>query len=133
MRPFACLTLLAGLTLIPSGRADQPKNDANDQSDVALEKEPGDPKLTKIVLVAGRQSHGPGDHEFFAGTTILMKMLQQIPGIAPVMARDSWPKNEKIFDNAKAVMFYLDGGGGHPLADPKRLGLIQKLIDQKCG
>lgn len=113
--------------------ADEPKVDPYDQSDVALEKEPADAKLSKIVLIAGRQSHGPGDHEFFAGTAILMKMLQQTPGVAPVMARDGWPKNERIFDNAKAVVFYLDGRGGHPLADPKKLGVIQKLIDQKAG
>src|SRR5205814_10036803 len=103
-------------------RADEPKFDPYDQSDVVLEKEPADAKLAKIVLVAGRQSHGPGDHEFFAGTAILMKMLQQTPSVAPVMARDGWSKNERIFDNAKAVVFYLDGGGGHPLADPKKLG-----------
>src|SRR5262245_49938571 len=121
MRLCGFLTLLASLAFVPSGRADEPKADAYDQSDIALEKEPTDPKLAKVVLVAGRQSHGPGDHEFFSGTAILMKMLQQTPGVFPVMARDSWPKNEKIFDNAKAVLFYLDGGGGHPLADPKRL------------
>ena len=123
------LALLAPLGI----RADEPKVDPYDQSDIALEKEPADAKLAKIVLIAGRQSHGPGDHEFFAGTSILMKMLQQTPGVAPVMARDGWPKNERIFDNAKAVVFYLDGGGGHPLADPKKLGVIQKLIDQKTG
>jgi type 1 glutamine amidotransferase len=127
------LALFAALITSSAARADEPKAEAYDQSDIALEKEPGDPKLAKIVLVAGSRSHGPGDHEFFAGTAILMKILQQTPGVAPVMIRDGWPKNEKIFENAKAVVFYLDGGGGHPLADPKKLGLIQKLIDQKCG
>ena len=113
--------------------AEQPKIDRYDQSDVPLEKEVTDPSLAKIVLIAGRQSHGPGDHEFFAGSAILMKMLQQTPGVWPVMARDGWPKNEAIFDGAKSVVFYLDGRGGHPLADPKKLGLVQKLINQKCG
>src|SRR5262249_38961708 len=116
-----------------AGRAEEPKIDAYDQSDVALEREPADAKLAKIGLIAGRQSHGPGDHEFFAGTAILMKMLQQTPGVASVMARDGWPKNERIFDNAKAVVFYLDGGGGHPLADPKKLGVVQKPVDHKTG
>lgn len=77
-----------------------------------LEVEPTNKKLPKIVLVAGSRSHGPGDHEFFAGTVILMKMLAQ-NGVAPVMARDSWPKNEKVFDGATAVMFYADGGGAN--------------------
>ena len=114
-------------------RGDQPKVDPYDQSDIPLEQESSDPKLAKVVLVAGRQSHGPGDHEFFAGTAILWKMLQQTPGVFPVMVRDGWPKNERVFDNARCVVFYLDGRGGHPLADPKKLGLIQTLIDRKCG
>ncbi|MFL5340956.1 MAG: ThuA domain-containing protein [Gemmataceae bacterium] len=124
----ACLLLFAAAV-----RADPPKVDPYEQSDVVLEQESNDPSLAKIVLIAGRPSHGPGDHEFFAGCAILKQMLQQTPGVWPVMVRDGWPKDEKIFDGAKAVVFYLDGRGGHPLADPKKLGVIQKLIDQKCG
>ena len=80
-------------------------------------KEPtGILKLAKIVIVAGRQSHGPGDHEFFAGCAILMNLLSQTPGVAPVMVRDGWPKNEKIFDGAQDLSSsYLDGGNKHPL------------------
>src|SRR5205085_11631414 len=77
--------------------------DPYDQSGVPLEKQPTDPKLSKIVLVAGRQSHGPGDHEFFAGCAILMKTLAQTPGVFPVMVRDGWPKKKETFENAKAV------------------------------
>ena len=52
----------------------------------------------KIVLVAGSKSHGPGDHEFFAGTAILMNLLKQTPGVWPVMVRNGWPKDESVFD-----------------------------------
>ena len=107
--------------------------DPYDQSKVPLEVEPQDPKAIKIVLVAGRQSHGPGDHEFFAGTAILCNLLKQTPGIAPVMARDGWPKNEKIFEGAKAVVFYMDGGGGHPVIQKEHKAVVQKLIDQGVG
>jgi type 1 glutamine amidotransferase len=123
------LFLLAPLAV----HGDEPKVDPYDQSDIPLEQKPDDPKAAKIVLVAGRPSHGPGDHEFFAGSAILWKMLKQTPGVFPVMVRDGWPKDERVFDNAKCVVFYLDGGGGHPLADPAKLGVVQKLIDQKCG
>src|SRR5216110_3404039 len=90
--------------------------DPYDQSSVPLEVQPNDPNAVKIVLVAGRQSHGPGEHEFFAGCALLMKLLGQTPGVFPVMARDGWPKDpEKTFAGAKAVVFYMDGGGGHPV------------------
>src|SRR5262245_55328786 len=102
----------AGLALGMLSAADI---DPYDQSGVPLEKQPTDASQAKIVLVAGRQSHGPGDHEFFAGCAILMKMLQQTPGVFPVMARDGWPKNPKTFENARAVVFYMDGGEGHPI------------------
>ena len=47
---------------------------------VPIEVQPTDSKLTKIVLVAGRPSHGRGEHEFFAGCALLMKLLKETPG-----------------------------------------------------
>lgn len=107
--------------------------DPYDQSGVPLEKQPTDPSKAKIVLVAGRQSHGPGDHEFFAGCAILMKMLQQTSGVAPVMARDGWPKKADTFEGAKAVVFYMDGGGGHPILQKEHREVVQKLMDKGVG
>ena len=135
MRLLACLALgvaaLACLGLIaPAFAADA---DPFDQSGVPMEVEPKDPNATKIVIVAGRQSHGPGDHEFFAGSAILKKVLEQNPNVAVVMARDGWPKNEKIFENAKTVVFYMDGGGGHPIIQKGHKETVQKLIDQGVG
>ena len=107
--------------------------DPYDQSGVLLEKQPTDSSLKKIVIVAGRRSHGPGDHEFFAGSALLMKMLQQTPGVSVVMARDGWPKNPKTFDDTKAVVFYMDGGGGHPIIQKEHKEVVQKLMDQGVG
>jgi type 1 glutamine amidotransferase len=125
---FAACAALALAAALPAADVDP-----YDQSGVPLEKEPADAKAAKIVLVAGKQSHGPGDHEFFAGCAILMNLLKQTPGVAPVMARDGWPKNEKIFDGAKAVVFYMDGGGGHPILQKEHQEVVQKLIDQGVG
>src|SRR5204863_5862049 len=119
--------LIGGVCLL---RAEE-KIDPYDQSGVPLEKQPTDAKLKKIVLVAGRKSHGKGDHEFFAGCAILMKMLQQTPGVFPVMARDGWPKDPRTFEGAKSIVFYMDGGGGHPVIQQKRMEYLQKLIDHK--
>ena len=128
--PLLCLAALTALSPWLVRAADP---DPFDQSGVPLEKQPTDPKLTKIVLVAGRTSHGPGDHEFFAGSAILMKMLKETPGVFPVMARDGWPKNPKTFEDAKAVVFYMDGGGGHPILNKGHKEVVQKLMDKKVG
>ena len=108
--------------------------DPYDQSGVPLEKQPTNPALKKIVLVAGHKSHGPRQHEFFAGCALLMKMLQETPGVFPVMARDGWPKDpEATFKDAKAVVLYMDGGSGHPAIVPSHMAELKKLMDDKAG
>lgn len=110
------------------------KVDPFDQSKVALEVEPpAGFKGKRVLIVAGRQSHGPGDHEFFAGSAILMELLKQNPGVFPIMARDGWPKNEKLLDTADCIVMYMDGGGGHPAIKPERMALIQKQLDRGAG
>lgn len=128
------LSLLILLTPVGLSRADEPKIDPYDQSKVELEKEPpAGFKGKRVLVVAGRQSHGPGDHEFFAGSAILCNLLKQTDGVFPIMARDGWPKNEKLFDTADCVVMYMDGGGGHPAIQPERMKLIQKQLDRGCG
>jgi hypothetical protein len=107
--------------------------DPYDQSGVRLEVQPPDPALTKIVLVAGKQSHGPGEHEFFAGCALLMKLLQETPGVFPVMARDGWPKDPKTFVGAKAVVFFMDGGNQHPIIQNNHLEEVHNLMDRGVG
>jgi type 1 glutamine amidotransferase len=130
-KPFHTAILLFLLLITPALRAQTV--DPYDQSKVPLEVDTTDTSLTKIVLVAGHKSHGPGEHEFFAGCAVLMNLLKQTPGVFPVMARDGWPKNEKIFDNAKSIVFYADGGAGHPLIQGDRLTSFQKYIDRGVG
>ena len=131
MKTLAVVLCAVTFSLITSNTRAQ-DFDPYDQSKIPLEVEPTDPKLPKIVLIAGSRSHGPGDHEFFAGTALLMKMLSQ-NGVAPVMARDGWPKNEKIFDGAKAVVIYSDGDGGHPAVQGKRPELLNALMKNGVG
>lgn len=120
---------LAGFLSLPAADVDP-----YDQSGVPIEVQPTDTSLNKIVLVAGRQSHGAGEHEFFAGSAILMKLLKQTPGVFPVMVRDGWPKDPvKTFADAKAVVFYMDGGGGHPILQKDHQKVVQELMDKGVG
>ena len=98
---------------------------AQERRDVPLEVEPIDPAAAKIVLLAGSFSKGGGEHEYFAGSVVLFNLLKQTPGVCPVLAAEGWPKNEKIFENARAVVFYMDGGGKQPVLAPGRLELIE--------
>jgi type 1 glutamine amidotransferase len=91
-------------------------------------------QTTKIVLIAGTPSHGPGEHEFNAGTTILTNCLKKISNIEPVMVKGGWPTDESVFEGAKTVVFYMDGGSNHPMIKTKeRMALMQKLMDRGVG
>jgi type 1 glutamine amidotransferase len=104
-----------------------------DRSDVPLEVEPTDPSAAKIVVIAGSFSKGGGEHEYFAGAVLLTKLLKQTTGVAPVLAAEGWPKNERILEGAKTIVFYMDGGGKQPILAPEKFQLIEKLAARGVG
>jgi hypothetical protein len=68
----------------------------------------------KIVLVAGPRSHGYGAHEHNAGCLLLAEKLNtHMPTIHAAVYENGWPEDPTAFDNADAIAFYCDGGGGH--------------------
>jgi hypothetical protein len=97
-----------------------------------LEEQPKDPKLAKVVFVAGSNSFKPGEHEYMGGCAVLMDLLRQTPGVFPVLALD-WPKKPETFAGAKAVVFFFDGGDKHGLLKEGRLDQVQKLADAGAG
>ncbi len=88
----------------------------------------------KLVLVAGRPSHGPGQHEFRAGTMLLKKCLDaSFPRIVSEVYTMGWPADPTAFDNADAIFFFADGGGGHPVVQSNRLAQIDALAKRGVG
>ncbi len=88
---------------------------------------------TRIVLIAGSPSHGPGEHEFNAGCELLAKKLNEQPGIHADVHRNGWPDDDSAFDGAAAVFIYCDGGDGHPAIKPDRLKKLGELMDKGVG
>jgi len=87
----------------------------------------------KIVLIAGRPSHAKGEHEFNAGTKLLVKCLKEVPGVNPVFVAGGWPSDESVFEGARSVVFFMDGGGGHPIIQGDHLARIKALMDKGVG
>ncbi|MCW5552931.1 MAG: ThuA domain-containing protein [Verrucomicrobiae bacterium] len=88
----------------------------------------------KIVFVAGRPSHGPGEHEHRAGCLLLKSCLDKVPGVTSVVYSNGWPDNPTTaFEGAAAVVVYADGGGGHPFLQGDRLKTIGALMDKGVG
>ena len=88
-----------------------------------------------VVMIAGRPSHGPGEHEHNAGIQLLAKCLQQ--GAADrvetkVHLNAEWPSAEELA-KADTVVIYADGGGGHPALKEDRLAQLGREMKRGCG
>src|ERR1051325_1141795 len=69
-----------------------------------------------IVMIAGKPSHGPGQHEHNAGIQLLAKCLMQHEGDkvdVKVHLNAEWPSTDELA-KADTIVIYADGGGGHP-------------------
>ena len=63
----------------------------------------------------------------------MMDWLEAVPGLAPVMVAEGWPKNETVLDGAKAVLLFLDGGDKLSYLEPTRWAKMQSLADAGTG
>jgi type 1 glutamine amidotransferase len=102
---------------------------------VALAKARGETKPRKLLMIAGTPSHGPGAHEFNAGTTLLHKCLERakIESLSATLQLNGWPKDESLFDGIDAIFLYCDGGGGHPFIQKDHLAKIGALMKKGVG
>ena len=89
-------------------------------------------KKTKIVFIAGKQSHGPGQHEHRAGCMLLADHLTKSgAGFETTVVSQGWPEDESVFDGADAIVIYADGGGKHPAM--QHLEKLRELAKQGTG
>lgn len=91
------------------------------------------PKKKKLVLIAGKPSHGPGAHEHNAGVLLSKKCLDGTPGLEVVAINNGYPKDDAALDGADGIFVYSDGGGGHPLIQGNRLKRIGDLMSKGVG
>jgi len=100
---------------------------------IELEKLPTDPGLSKIVLIAGSSKPmKPGEHDYVAACAALHDLLQQSPGVAPVLAMD-WPVKPETLAGAKAVVLLFDGGDKHGLLQANRHDQVVDLANAGAG
>lgn len=88
-----------------------------------------------IVMIAGKPSHGPAQHEHNAGTLLLEKCLLQGASDQVEIKHHlnaEWPSQEEL-DKAATIVIYSDGGGGHPALQDDHLQQLAKEMDRGCG
>ncbi len=122
------LLLLTALTFA-TARAEV----TEEQRRLPIEVDAPDAKLAKIVLLAGTPSNKSGQHEYFAGCALMMNWLKRNPGVWPVLVADGWPKDERVFHGARAVVCYADGGTWLTFNDPAHLARLRGLMEKGVG
>ena len=87
----------------------------------------------KVVFVAGKPSHSPGDHEHRAGSLLLARSLNESTNgkIFATVYSDGWPRDPSAFSNADAIVMYSDGGAGH-MVNP-RLAEVEAAYQRGVG
>jgi hypothetical protein len=87
----------------------------------------------KLVMLAGKPSHPPMEHEFNAGVLLLHKRLAKLPGLEVVHYKGGWPDSEKAFEGASGIFLYCDGGKGHPFLQDDHLRIVGDLMKKGVG
>jgi len=113
--------------------AESPYVLTEEQQKVPLEANVADRSLAKIVLIAGAPSNKPGQHEYFAGCALLREWLAELPSVTPVMVANGWPQDEAVFEGARSVLFFLDGGEKLTFLTPERLARMETLAAAGTG
>lgn len=87
----------------------------------------------KLVMLAGRPSHGPMEHEFNAGILLLKKCLEHVPNLEVTHYRNGWPDSEKAFEGASGIFLFADGLDSHPFLQNGRLSIVADLMSRGVG
>jgi hypothetical protein len=87
----------------------------------------------QILLIAGKPSHGPGQHEQNAGVLLLAKWLNGTPGFhATTTLNGQWPV-DAAFDKADAIFVFCDGSEEHLAFQDDRAQTISKATARGAG
>jgi len=90
----------------------------------------------RVVLIAGKKSHSPGEHAHEEGVWLLKTCLDNSPnvkGIETEVVLNGWPKEPNALDSADTIVVFSDGWEDHPLAKPDRVKKISELLARGKG
>lgn len=88
-----------------------------------------------VVLVAGKPSHGPGQHEHNAGVLLFKKCLEENAADAVTVTHylnSEWP-SAAVLAKAATILFYADGQTKHPALEGDHLQQLGKEMERGCG
>lgn len=94
----------------------------------------------KVVLIAGKKSHGPGEHEYERGLKLLKTCLEtatNVKGMSAEVYLDGWPADPHVLDDADTIVLFSDGSDrdeqAHPILRGDRLATLDRLMKRGVG
>ncbi len=85
-----------------------------------------------VYFIADGPSHGFGEHDHRAGTTLLARKLEKNhPNLNTKVYKNGWPDGVKPFARAASIVMYCDGGGGHVAMG--HMDQLNQLTEQGVG
>ncbi|MCP5120709.1 MAG: ThuA domain-containing protein [bacterium] len=99
------------------------------------------PPGKKIVLIAGKKSHGPGAHEYLKSVKLLKVMLDRSPNLTGVRTEihfNGWPEDPRTLDTADTIVTISDGQDGDkyspaPFMTRERMAVMERQMKRGCG
>ncbi len=87
-----------------------------------------------ILMLAGKPSHGPAQHEHNAGIQLLAKCLREsgLPVATAVHLNGEWPSPAELA-KADTIVMYADGGAKHPALQDDHLAQLAKEMKRGAG
>ena len=95
----------------------------------------------KIVLIAGKKSHGPGEHEYLKSIKLLKVLLDRAPNLRGLQTEihfNGWPEDPATLDTADTIVVISDGQDHDesprvPIFTPERMRIVEKQMARGCG
>ena len=100
------------------------------------------PTAKKIVLLAGKKSHGPGAHEYEKDAKLLKHCLDTSPNVKGVKTEvhfGGWPADPATLDTADTIVLLSDGldrqypTEQHPFLKGDHLAVVTRQLQRGCG
>jgi type 1 glutamine amidotransferase len=104
--------------------------------DIKIRPVPG--RIPRIAMIAGKKSHGPGEHEYRKALQLLATELEKRVEFVDVRVHfDGWPTDEEVIKDADTIVFYSDGSDrkelDHPLMYSGRISVLDRLMKRGAG
>ena len=124
-RSFAIVCFLTGLCTVAATSAAE-----------------GPAPVKKIVLIAGKKSHGPGAHEYEKDVRLLKHCLDTSPNVQGIKTEahfNGWPDDPKTLEDADTIALLSDGldkqypTDQHPFLRGDHLAVIERQVKRGCG